>query len=293
MMIRGLAVSLLAIIATSFPAFADSGRHASQDQGERHSLGSHLASEVVRARVTEWSGDYFSQRYKMRVIDRSYDNYWSTTSWQLRHKGKIIATRGDRSTVYFRLPPGRYTIKKVVRNYYPATDTLDTWDPSDCSIQTPVYLGDFRWSGTVTCGGPNYYATYSGAFSASFNPDCDYYEDDCDYYDDPYRYYDVNNPPAPTVGSMANPEAVSMRLVAHDWRYRSHKTWFIVKAWNYKNVTEREARAIRIGMTKEQVRNIFGTGGEMWFKTASRECRTYDDWVQICYVSGRVAVISK
>lgn len=132
---------------------------------------------------------------------------------------------------------------------------------------------DVRARGTVTCGSKRYGYSYSGAFA----------------FTRPQSYFDLGNKVTLDDLSSDTPLALktSKKLV-----YKSVKTK-TVKAKNGSDVTPREARSVRVGMSQTEVHRIFGTSGQQMMKASGFETREYDDWVYIGYVNGRVNSIQR
>ena len=105
----------------------------------------------------------------------------------------------------------------------------------------------------------------------------------------PQSYFDLGN--KVTVDDISSDTPLQLTS-AKKTIYKSVKTK-VVKARNGAGVTAREARAIRVGMSKSEVHRIFGTSGTQMMKADGFETREYDDWVYIGYVNGRVNSIQR
>ena len=132
---------------------------------------------------------------------------------------------------------------------------------------------DVTASGTVSCGSSRYGYQYRGDFM----------------FTRPQSYFDLGN--KVTVDDISSDTPLQLTS-AKKTIYKSVKTK-VVKARNGAGVTAREARAIRVGMSKSEVHRIFGTSGTQMMKADGFETREYDDWVYIGYVNGRVNSIQR
>lgn len=91
---------------------------------------------------------------------------------------------------------------------------------------------------------------------------------------------------------------VVTRLGAAPKRLDRRSVTFTVKARNSRFVTRREARAIRVGMTQQQVARIFGSSGQEDITSPAYEGRRYEaDYrsldIYIGYLNGRVNSIQR
>ena len=217
-------------------------------------------------------GDYFTKRFSVYADDPIAVNPTvMTQQWTLKKQGSTIRqTRHAQWT----LAPGTYKAVFRAKPKMRSTITLGQWD-TYCKIRnaTSTVVPGVGWhsTGTVRCTDPKTKMTYSGPFDVT----------------------NEENYSLPFADSDGLPRNLILNLEGTPTKFV--RTYDVtVKANNGSWISSAEAKAVKVGMPKDQVHRIFGAKGRQKMVAPGFEVRFYEGGdIVIGYVNGKVNSIQR
>lgn len=217
-------------------------------------------------------GDYFTKRFSVYADDPLTINpSVASQQWTLKKQGRVIR-RSHAAT--WTLAPGTYKATYRATPKMRSTITLGQWD-TYCKVSgaESTRLEDGLWHsiGAVRCTDAKLKMSYVGQFDVIGDED----------YARPFA------------DSEGLPRNLALQLQGTP-RTLLKKFDVTVKAVNGSWISSAESRAVKVGMSKNQVHRIFGTKGRQRMVAPGFEIRFYEGGhIVIGYVNGRVNSIQR